>query len=65
MPDRNEANADKRITAEQADQLNGSFELDLIAFFAELRDQMLGELQACCDEGEAPEDAISRIVNTL
>ena len=64
MP-RNEANADKRITNDQADELASSFELDLIAFFAELRDQMLIELDKCCDEGEAPEDAISRIVNTL
>lgn len=64
MP-KDEANADKRITADQADQLSGSFELDLIAFFAELRDQMLGELQRCCDEGESPEEAISRVVNVL
>ena len=48
--------ADKRITAAEADRMKASFEV---------RDEMLAELQECCDEGQAPEEAIARVTAVL
>ena len=57
--------ADKSMTHAEADKMKASLELDLVAFFREMQDDMLRTVESGMQEGRTADEIISDVERLL
>ena len=60
-----EINADHSLTRKEVDRAKASFELDLIAFFSTLQEEVFKTLDKGISEGQTPDQIISAVGELL
>lgn len=60
-----EINADRSLTRKEVDRAKSSFELDLIAYFNMLQEEVFGALDSGIEEGQTPDQIISAVGELL